>query len=280
MVAFLQAHPDKAAAWASVQGITPNDIPGYVAELTPMILRSDTAVTNHGFANGDATTVHSVLQAGTAVLVDRFGLPRSRCYCGNPLTPPQLFSKPRYVSPAWPAFSQTDITIIQPVTSVINEFIIVNPVTNVIIHRPAGTRGEKDRGDLRDASIAGNYTLTRTLIRCDGFETGCMKIPGPMNIRIDCSGSQCSASWIGGGWSRAHPLTREGNTYRTSDDDNSASDCNGSDRPTTIVFEVTVTSADTINGAWRAKSMQGRYAVSAPAVTGCNAGEVESALST
>lgn len=42
MVAFLQAHPDKAAAWASVQGITSKDIPAYVAVLTPLILRSDT----------------------------------------------------------------------------------------------------------------------------------------------------------------------------------------------------------------------------------------------
>ncbi len=279
MVAFLRSNPDKAAAWASVQGITPADIPAYVAELTPLILRSDTAVTNHGFSNAKATTVHSVLQAGTAVLVDKFGVPRTRCYCGNPLTPPQTFSRPRYVGPAWPAFSKTNMTIIQPTTYVINEFIILNPITNLVIYRPAGTRGEKDRGDLRDAAIAGSYTLNRTLIRCNGFEQSCMKLPGPMNIRIDCDGNQCSASWLGGGWSRPHPLTREGNTYRTSGEDDSATDCNGSDRPTMITFEVTVTSAETINGAWRAKSLQGRYLVSASAVSGCNAGEVESALS-
>lgn len=83
MVAFLQANPQKASAWSGVLGITPGDIPAYVAGLTPLILRSDTAVTNHGFRDGKATNVHSVLQAGTAVLVDKYGVPRVRCHCGN-----------------------------------------------------------------------------------------------------------------------------------------------------------------------------------------------------
>lgn len=51
-------------------GIKSNDIPAYVARLTPVILRTDTFVTNHGFAQGRATVVPAVLQAGTAVLVD------------------------------------------------------------------------------------------------------------------------------------------------------------------------------------------------------------------
>ena len=98
MVAFLQANPEKAAAWAGVLGISAASIPGYVAELTPVILRSDTYVTNHGFAGGRATTLTSVLQAGTAVMVDKFGTPRVKCYCGNPLTPA--------IVPASPASSE------------------------------------------------------------------------------------------------------------------------------------------------------------------------------
>lgn len=127
MVAFLRSNLDEEAAWASVQGISPADLPAYIAELTPLILRSATAVTNHGFTDGKATTVHSVLQAGTAVLVGKFGVPRARCYCENPLTPPQTFSRPRYVGAVWSGFSQTNITIVQPATCAINEFIIVNP---------------------------------------------------------------------------------------------------------------------------------------------------------
>src|SRR5204863_5532666 len=38
LVRFLQQNPAKAAAWASVEGIEPNDIATYVASLTPVIL--------------------------------------------------------------------------------------------------------------------------------------------------------------------------------------------------------------------------------------------------
>jgi uncharacterized protein DUF6777 len=93
MVAFLRLNPDKAAAWASVEGITLTDIPAYVADLTPVILRADTAVTTYGFSNGRATGVHAVLHPGTAVLVDRFGVPRTLCFCGNPVTPDAVVRK-------------------------------------------------------------------------------------------------------------------------------------------------------------------------------------------
>src|SRR5204863_5628304 len=65
LVGFLQQHPDKAAAWAGVLGITTGNIASYVATLTPVLLTNDTLVTNHGYRNGHATTLRSVLQAGT-----------------------------------------------------------------------------------------------------------------------------------------------------------------------------------------------------------------------
>lgn len=88
LITFLQQNPDKARAWAGVQGISPADIPAYVRSLTPVLLRTDTRVTNHGFLNGRPTPRQAVLQAGTAVLVDKFGSPRVRCACGNPLLDP------------------------------------------------------------------------------------------------------------------------------------------------------------------------------------------------
>jgi len=74
LVSFLQGNADKAAAWAKVIGITLGEIPSYIDDLTSVILRSDTRVTNHGFAGGAATNLQSVLQAGTAVLIDKFGV--------------------------------------------------------------------------------------------------------------------------------------------------------------------------------------------------------------
>lgn len=94
---FLAAHPDKAAAWAQVRGIAPADIAGYLSTLTPVVLLHDTLVTNHGFANGVATPRVSVLQAGTAVLVEPTGLPVVRCACGNPLSAPPTINLPTAV---------------------------------------------------------------------------------------------------------------------------------------------------------------------------------------
>ena len=90
LVAFLGDDQAKAAAWAGVLGITPEQIPDLVVSLTPVVLTTDTLVTNHGFSAGVATPRHSVLQAGTAVLVDRRGVPAVRCECGNPLLAPEV----------------------------------------------------------------------------------------------------------------------------------------------------------------------------------------------
>ncbi len=86
LVAHLQADAAKATAWAGALGLGTDRIADYVAALTPVVLRADTRVTNHGYRDGRATTRQSTLQAGTAVLVDQYGLPRVRCSSGTPLT--------------------------------------------------------------------------------------------------------------------------------------------------------------------------------------------------
>lgn len=171
---FLQENPDKGAAWAGVIGIDPREIPTYVAGLTPVLLRSDTAVTNHGFKNGKATTIQSVLQAGTAVLVDDKGVPVTKCYCGNPLQPPTPITPnypttttsrynesttttfynttttnyygypPTYEGPQWPSWNPVSITIIQYNGTVIEIFVLVDTETGQTFYRPRGTDGSQD----------------------------------------------------------------------------------------------------------------------------------------
>ena len=148
MVAFLRDNPDKGAAWAEVKGITPADLAGYIFSLTPVLLRSNTLVTNHGFSNGHATTLHSVLQPGTAVLVDKYGIPRARCACGNPLTPPTGTTTSRYRGPTWPGLSPATSTTIKPAATEIVLFTLVNPFTGGVFSRPAGTSGERDRSQM------------------------------------------------------------------------------------------------------------------------------------
>lgn len=94
LIAFLRANTQKAEAWAGVHGITVEEIPSFVRSMTPKVLLVDTPVTNHGFRGGQATPRQSILEAGTAVLVDADGVPRARCYCGNPLLEPEQLPPP------------------------------------------------------------------------------------------------------------------------------------------------------------------------------------------
>lgn len=138
LTGFLTSHPSQAAAWSEVLGISTSQITSYVSTLTPVLLRSDTAVTNHGYSEGRATVVSSVLQSGTAVFVDRYGSPVVRCACGNPLTAPTLVTAPVYVGPTWVSFNQTSITIVQNTTNVVNDYTIVDPWQNRPFTRTTG----------------------------------------------------------------------------------------------------------------------------------------------
>jgi hypothetical protein len=144
LVTYLQQNPDKAQAWADVIGITTVNISTYVDSLTPVVLRSDVSVTNHGYVNGRATTIPAVLQAGTAVLVDQYGFPVVKCYCGNPLTRPRVYVDPVYIGTPWRGFTPTNITIIQKTTVIIDTFVLVDPRTGESFRRPAGTDGTQD----------------------------------------------------------------------------------------------------------------------------------------
>lgn len=145
LIGFLETNPDKATAWAGVVGIAVADIATFVRSLTSVILRADTIVVNHGFANGAATSFLSVLQAGTAVLVNDRGQPVVRCFCGNPLTaPPTRISSPVYSGPTWPEWNPAAVTIIINNNTVIADFTLINITTGDAFTRPAGTDGTSD----------------------------------------------------------------------------------------------------------------------------------------
>jgi hypothetical protein len=146
MVSYLAQNPDKARAWAAAEGIDPSAIPAYIATLTPVLLRADTRVTNNGYQNGVATPFQTVLEAGTAVLVDRYGIPRARCACGNPLSPPVTYTTPTYTGPAWPAFQPTTVVVVTPAPKPVTVIVIVDVTTGQAFSRPTGTDGTKDTG--------------------------------------------------------------------------------------------------------------------------------------
>ena len=160
LVTFLTADENaaKAGAWADTLGIDVGDISDYVSGLTAVRLRFDTRVTNHGFRDGEANAFQSVLQAGTAVLVDDQGIPRVKCNCGNPLGEPEPLGSGLSESDqtqaldiqqvaenpqdAWPGLDPANVVSVTPGDKV-TVFILVSPEGR-LFKRPVGSAGDAD----------------------------------------------------------------------------------------------------------------------------------------
>jgi outer membrane biosynthesis protein TonB len=158
MATFLAQNTDKGAAWAQAlssdstlrwsggTSVRPDQLPGYLAQLTPVLLRADTRVTNNGFADGRPTPRQAILQAGTAVLVDTYGVPRARCYCGNPLLAPRAVPRgPVYTGTTWPGFAPGNVVVVQPAAAPMPSITLVNINNGTTFTRPIGTNGRGDQ---------------------------------------------------------------------------------------------------------------------------------------
>ena len=210
LTSFLESNPQKAAAWAGVEGISPSDIGSYVGGLTDVILRADTRVTNHGFVNGAATTIPEVLQAGTAVLVDNLGVPRARCYCGNPLTEPVALSNIHYGGPSWPGFSPTKEAVVAPGPPV-TKLVIVDAQNGIPFVRPTGTNGPDDTdapvGVLAGSPFAPSAPSGSTAVDAPPTPSA---VPGTYTLNNTTDSSGCTASPSVAG--ATFPVTLKGNT--------------------------------------------------------------------
>ncbi|MFD4686875.1 DUF6777 domain-containing protein, partial [Streptomyces sp. NPDC058461] len=151
----LRAAPAKNRAFASVAGVAPGRVPAYLRALTPVQLRMDTRVTNHGYRDGTATPYQAVLQSGTAVLVDAHGVPRVRCACGNPLTPPVAQQGTlKRTGDSWPAYRPSDVVVITPSTTVVDVFVLYDPDDKGWFTRERGDTGGRDRPTDRPSKPA------------------------------------------------------------------------------------------------------------------------------
>ncbi|MBT2403084.1 MULTISPECIES: DUF6777 domain-containing protein [unclassified Streptomyces] len=145
-VRFLTEDNAKAGAFAQASGIEQEKIPEFLRGLTPVVLRADARVTSHGFSDGRASSFQSVLQAGTAVLVDGHGVPRVRCACGNPLLAPRAAKgAPVYKGDPWNGYQPNQVVVIEPTAQVINNLVIVNIANNTWLERKIGDDGAQDR---------------------------------------------------------------------------------------------------------------------------------------
>jgi hypothetical protein len=158
MITFFGANPPQANSfveslnsdtttfWSGGNHLSVADIPTYLHELTPAVLRLDTRITDHGFDGMHSTNLQSVFQAGNAVLVDAHGVPRVRGLNGNPLTAPiALRGEPKLVGGApWPGYRPGALAEVLATTAAITNFVLVDVVTGQPFNRPAGTTGPND----------------------------------------------------------------------------------------------------------------------------------------
>ncbi|MEX0172874.1 hypothetical protein MRBLMG1_005621 [Streptomyces sp. LMG1-1-1.1] len=144
-VAFLAADQGKTRAFAEAAGVPEANVGNWLRGLTPVVLRADTRVTNHGYRAGRAAAFQSVLQTGTAVLVDQYGSPRVRCACGNPLRTPVAVKEGVHQGDPWDGFDPDRVIVVRPTTTVVTSLVIVNAADRSWIERLTGSDGAEDR---------------------------------------------------------------------------------------------------------------------------------------
>ncbi|MCX4985041.1 DUF6777 domain-containing protein [Streptomyces sp. NBC_00572] len=144
-VSFLAADQDRTRAFAEASGIPETNVGDWLRGLTPVVLRADTRVTNHGYLQGRANGYQAVLQTGTAVLVDQYGSPRVRCACGNPLRTPAAVRDGVHQGEPWDGFDPDRVIVVRPTTTVVTSLFIVNAADRSWIERRTGSDGGEDR---------------------------------------------------------------------------------------------------------------------------------------
>lgn len=127
LLEHLEGDPDKRQAFADVLGVAPDVLEEHVAGLVPVLLSRDTRVTNHGYVDGEATPRQSVLQAGTAVLVDDRGVPRVRCECGNPLLKPTQLGEHEIGGDGWPGYERAESVAVEAATDALESLTVQTP---------------------------------------------------------------------------------------------------------------------------------------------------------
>jgi hypothetical protein len=276
-VRAVAADPTLATAEA-FKSVTATTLPGYIGALTPVLLRVDTHVTAYSMASGAATARQSVLQAGTAVLIDERGLPRLRCYGGSPLaSPARNAPTASQAGDPWPGFDLGAAVVMTPAPNALRQFGLADP-TGTTFRRPAGSVGPQDIDQVpQTALVEGTYAVQGTQVGCEGLKS-CDDVKSlTLGIQLKgCSATQCTISaptryWIGefpftaadGKWSGTGPTGLE-----------QANTCDGVLNPTTAV-DLALTPREVAvdaNGIWRANSLTGTVKRYNGAFQGCHSG--------
>ncbi len=119
LLSQLQADPTKLAAFGGVFGLGASDVPAFVDSLSPVVLRANTSVTDHPFADGAFVAQPAVLAPGTAVLVNSYGEPTVKCFNGNPLAAGDPTADAVTVTPTSQAMTEFRFTTVEGTGTVV-----------------------------------------------------------------------------------------------------------------------------------------------------------------
>ncbi|MCF3133622.1 DUF6777 domain-containing protein [Streptomyces olivochromogenes] len=192
-IGYLTADRSKRRAFAEAEGISEETIPAYLRGLTPVVLRADTRVTSHGYRDGRAASFQSVLQAGTAVLVDDRGMPRVRCTCGNPLKAPEATGGgARTGGSSWAGYRPADVVEVTPAPQVMTSLTLIDLGSRTWIERRTG------HDVARDQVVP--PPDTQSTEEPDPYETGSDATPdvGPSAAPAGCTAPRTTKPEIGG----------------------------------------------------------------------------------
>ncbi|MEU8897056.1 DUF6777 domain-containing protein [Nocardia sp. NPDC048505] len=136
---------DTALTWSGGKHLSGSDLVRYLRELTPALLRVDLRVTNHALVAGRAVAQQSILQAGTAILVDQRGTPRFRSLGGSPLTlPTALPNAPDFAGEPWPGFDVERVCAVSPSAAALSRLVLIDSGTGLPFERAVGSVGGED----------------------------------------------------------------------------------------------------------------------------------------
>ncbi|MEV0252041.1 DUF6777 domain-containing protein [Nocardia sp. NPDC050712] len=165
MSAFYSANPEQARrvatalsadsslAWSGGRQLSGSDLARFLRELTPALLRIDLRVTNYALVEGNSVAHQSILQAGTAVLVDARGVPRFRTLSGSPLTlPAALPHSPVFTGAPWAGFEAKKVGAVSPCATALSRITLIDTATGLPFDRPVGTVGADDADHVQWSS--------------------------------------------------------------------------------------------------------------------------------
>ena len=138
-----------------------NRLPRSSTDSRPFVLTADTRVADHELVDGVSRPRQVVLQVGTAVMVDEFGAPTSRCASGTVRSRRRSRSRTAPATSVWPGTRSPPVAAVAvvPAAAPVDEFVLTDVADGPDFIRPVGSSGATDRPLLPGEVLAtGSFT--------------------------------------------------------------------------------------------------------------------------